>query len=649
MAAGMVQQRTGGHGHARLPYLTGLDGLRALAVGAVLLYHAGLRWLPGGFLGVEVFFVISGYLITCLLLAEWRQAGRIDLPGFWLRRARRLLPALFLVLLATLTFFVIRHPDEVAKVRADALAAIAYVTNWYFILREQSYFEVTGRPSALQHLWSLAIEEQFYLVWPLLLPVLIGRWGERRTARIALAGAAASTLLMAALYRPGADPSRVYYGTDTRATGLLLGAALAMIPLPWRDKERRSPFPATILDAVGFGALAVLIGFFVFIDERQAALYRGGFAALGLTTAVAIVVAVSPWARAFPRSLEWAPIRWIGVRSYGIYLWHWPVFVVTRPELDVPLTGPALLAVRLGATLLLAGLSYRFVEAPIRAGALGRISRTAWVAVNRASLARACAASACVGASLAALVLLGAAVASARPPAPPEELAIGSIEVTVAAEPTPEPPVVPAAAEPVATPTADPCAPVVLNGITAIGDSVMIGAAEEMEARLGAGLYINATIGRLPEQIPALLRERRQLGQLGDIVIIHTGDNGYVIEEEFDLIMAELSDVPAVIWINVRVPRQWEEPSNEEIAAGVKRYPNTVLIDWYGASAGHPEYLKEDGIHPSLEGRAVFASLIAKEVDAARAYWATQVRCGTPAAERPVGPGAGAPGRRLGT
>lgn len=624
MESGTVQQRESRQQRARLPYLTGLDGLRAVAVGAVLLYHAGLPWLPGGFLGVEVFFVISGYLITGLLLAEWRQFGRVDLLGFWLRRARRLLPALFVVLFVTLAYFVIRYPDEVAKVRADALAAVAYVTNWYFIVREQSYFEVTGRPSPLQHLWSLAIEEQFYLLWPLLLPLVLIRWGERRAAQIAIGGAVVSTLLMAILYRPGTDPSRVYYGTDTRASGLLIGAALALVPVPWREKGRRSPFSPAFFDVLGFCGLVLLVGLFVGLDERQSILYRGGFGVVGLATALTIAVAVSPWARAFPRLLEWAPLRWLGVRSYGLYLWHWPIFIVTRPELDVPLTGPALLAVRLGATVLLAGLSYRYIEAPIRAGALGRLGRAAWASVGRVSLARACLISVGIGVVLAPLVLLGTAVASARPPAPPEELVAGSIVVKVPPEPTFAP------TETIVAPPVAACSPVVLNGITVIGDSVVIGAAEEMEARLGAGLYINATIGRLPGQIPDLLHERRDAGQLGDIVVIHTGNNGFVIEEEFDLIMDEIKDVPVVIWINVRVPRQWEGPSNEEIAASVARYPNAVLIDWYGVSEGHPEYLKEDGIHPTLEGRAIFASLVEQEIAAARAHWAQQVRCATP-------------------
>ncbi|MEJ7871946.1 MAG: acyltransferase, partial [Rubrobacteraceae bacterium] len=204
-----------------LPYIPGLDGLRALAVIAVLLYHAGPRWAPGGFLGVEIFFVISGYLITSLLLAEWRQRGRIDLAAFWVGRARRLLPALYLLLVVTLAFAVLFLPEEVAGLRVDALAAFGYVTNWYFVLGQESYFEAVGRPSLVQHLWSLAIEEQFYLLWPLLfaagMSLGMRRWWRCRLLLAALVGAAASALLMTFLYGAGVEPSRLYYGTDTRA------------------------------------------------------------------------------------------------------------------------------------------------------------------------------------------------------------------------------------------------------------------------------------------------------------------------------------------------------------------------------------------------------------------------------------------------
>jgi peptidoglycan/LPS O-acetylase OafA/YrhL len=228
----------------RLPYLPGLDGMRALAVIAVLLYHAGLPWIPGGFLGVEVFFVLSGYLITSLLLAEWRAKGSVELKLFWLRRARRLLPALYLLVVVTLSYAVLFLPEEVAGLRSDALAAFGYATNWYLIFGHESYFEAVGRPSLLNHLWSLAVEEQFYLVWPVLFWVGISfgaaRWRHRRVFVGALGGAALSVLLLAILYVPGADPSRLYYGTDTRAAGLLIGAALALV---WTPGATRRSYP----------------------------------------------------------------------------------------------------------------------------------------------------------------------------------------------------------------------------------------------------------------------------------------------------------------------------------------------------------------------------------------------------------------------
>ena len=300
----------------RLPYLPVLDGLRALAVTAVLLYHADLRWIPGGFLGVDVFFVLSGYLITSLVLAEWRHRGSIDLKTFWLRRARRLLPALYVLLVVTLTFAVVFLPGEVAELRGDVLAAFGYVTNWYLIFQHQSYFEAVGRPSLLQHLWSLAVEEQFYLLWPLVLAVGLGvgatRWRYRRMMYLALGVATASAALMALLYRPDVDPSRVYYGTDTRATGLLCGAALAFLWVPERlaDKGYLSRILSTtrfrrlwgwiapaLLDVAGIATLGALVVFCLSLGEFQPFLYRGGLATVALTTTALIAVVAHPRAR----------------------------------------------------------------------------------------------------------------------------------------------------------------------------------------------------------------------------------------------------------------------------------------------------------------------------------------------------------------
>src|SRR5919199_276647 len=372
----------------RLPYLPGLDGLRALAVGAVLLYHAQAPWLPGGFLGVDVFFVISGYLIASLLLAEWRERGRIDLKAFWLGRVRRLLPALYLLLAVTLAFSVLFLPDEVARLRADAIAAFGYVTNWYLVFGHQSYFETVGRPSLLQHLWSLAVEEQFYVLWPLLFAAGmswgVSCWRKRRLLVGVIVGAASSALLMAILYRPEVDPSRLYYGTDTRATALLVGVALAFVWAPGRSRTRTGWTLALLFDIAGLAALGGLVWFCAWLDESQSFLYQGGFALVALTSAVLIAAVVHPQARLGAGLLGRQPLRWIGLRSYGIYLWHWPIFMVTRPGLDVPLDGLPLLALRLAATVVLAALSYRYVETPIRTGALGR----AWRALREARGAR---------------------------------------------------------------------------------------------------------------------------------------------------------------------------------------------------------------------------------------------------------------------
>jgi peptidoglycan/LPS O-acetylase OafA/YrhL len=414
-----------------LPYIPAVDGLRALAVIAVILYHANFG-LQGGFLGVEVFFIISGYLITSLLLAEWGLTGKVDLKGFWLRRARRLLPAVYLLLVVVLAYSVLFLPEEVASLRSDAAASAAYVTNWYLIFSHKSYFEAVGRPSLLRHLWSLAVEEQFYLLWPLLFFAAMSWLRKPRYVLAAvLAGIAVSTGLMIGLYRPELDPSRVYYGTDTRAAGLLVGVALAYVWTPGQAHTRAGP---RLLDVIGLVAIVGLFLSCLLIQEFQPFLYRGGFLLVALMTAALIAVSVHPRARWVPWLLSTPPLHWVGLRSYGIYLWHWPVLMVTRPQQDLPLEGWPLFAVRLIATLVLADLSYRFVEMPIRRGALGR----AWHNYRQATGEQRRRLSTVWAASTAGLlvffILLGQQVVSAQPPPPPPYLAVKSIN-TLATDP----------------------------------------------------------------------------------------------------------------------------------------------------------------------------------------------------------------------
>jgi peptidoglycan/LPS O-acetylase OafA/YrhL len=705
----------------RLTYLPGVDGLRALAVLAVLLYHAELPWIRGGFLGVDVFFVISGYLITSLLLAEWRLRGHIHLPAFWLRRARRLLPALFLLIAVVLVFAVVSLSSEVAGLRDDAFAALGYVTNWYLIFRHQSYFEMMGRPSLFRHLWSLAVEEQFYILWPLLLSAMMWAWRPRYVLLAVLAGAVASTVLMAVLYQPDVDPSRVYYGTDTRGVGLLAGAALAFVWAPGQLKGRAAQVRPLLLDVVGLTALGVLFYSFLRLDGFQPFLYQGGFALVALVSAVVIAVAVHSRAH-LGALLGRQPLRWLGLRSYSVYLWHWPVFMLTRPQLDVPIDGLPLLALRFGVTLTMAELSYRFVETPVRAGALGRV----WTALCEAQGALRWRLrfqwAAAGGAALAAFAVVGLSVAGAQRPGPPSYLSVETIHIVVPAAgsshavatpspgptaapterpkvstfrlippartspagtpraptptptpPAPDPPADPPPQPPTATPAATPesapatptappteattdqppaiptappteattdqapapaapaqdtattpeptptdpqseptsapdAAPAVR--VTAIGDSVMLGAAATLAPTIG-NIEVDAAVGRQVSAAIDTLRVYRDAGRLGEVVVVHMGNNGTFSASQFDQMMEVLAGVPRVVFVNLKVARNWEGPNNTVLAEGVARYSNTVLVDWHAASVDRPDFFWDDGIHLRPEGAQAYAQLIA--------------------------------------
>ncbi len=650
---GKSESPTGQPGGTTLSYLPGLDGMRALAVIAVLLYHAGLAWVPGGFLGVEVFFVISGYLITALLLAEWRQKGSIDLKAFWLRRARRLLPALYLLLVGTLTFAVLFLPEEVARLRDDVVAAIGYVTNWLLIFSQESYFEATGRPSLLQHLWSLAVEEQFYIIWPLLLTAGLVFLPCRYWMPAVFGGAVISALLMAVLYQPNMDPSRIYYGTDTRAAGLLFGAALAFVWAPelirvaarYDPDARHRPLQRArrhvrhrlgwtvprLLDLVGLAALGMLIWFCLSLDEFRPFIYRGGFVLVAVVTALLILIVVHPRAQVGANVLGWGPMRWIGQRSYSIYLWHWPVFMVTRPQLDIPLEGLPLLILRFAVTIILADLSYRLVETPIRRGALERSWRSLREAAGRRRTRLGLQwAGGTVGA-IAICVVLGLAVVQAEAPNQPQfaaakqkiETDSGTPSAAQGEEVLPDqvPPEEPAnAPNPSVTPepneesaSEDASTAAVSSGaVSAVGDSVMVGAFEfgNIGSRVETLTSVNAEVGFQASDAIAVLRQRQAAGQLGDKVVVHIGNNGPLRAAEFDEMMSIVGKERQAVFVNVKVPRNWELRNNRVIADGVERHPHASLVDWYGASVNRPEIFWEDGMHLRPEGAQLYADLI---------------------------------------
>ena len=372
--------------NARMPYLPALDGIRALAVLAVVVFHANESWLTGGFLGVDVFFVVSGFLITALLVGERERSGRVDLRAFWARRARRLLPALALVLAVTTLYAVAVLGDQLLTHLREVLAAVAYVTNWDLILRDISYFEAFERPSQLRHLWSLAVEEQFYLLWPLLFAALSRFVSRRALLAIVLALATASLIWMTQLYQPGEDPSRVYFGSDPRAFTILLGVALGLVWRPWRWQwPDARPRLGRLLDALGILGLAAVVLIMQQGHWREAWLYPWGL--LGASAAAAVLIAAVARRRSDAgRALSLPPLRWLGTRSYGVYLWHWPVLLALKYEFD--LSGWQLFAIGTALSVALAELSYRLVETPIRRREFWqtlrreppRIPRRAWYA-----------------------------------------------------------------------------------------------------------------------------------------------------------------------------------------------------------------------------------------------------------------------------
>jgi peptidoglycan/LPS O-acetylase OafA/YrhL len=359
----------------RIPYEAGLDGMRGLAVLAVVLFHAEIvvgdrQWFGAGFLGVDAFFVLSGFLITALLIVEFQATGRISLRDFWVRRARRLLPALLLVVGAVVAYAVVlAEPGELDQIRRHGLASLFYVANWQFISEGTSYFAQFAVESPFAHMWSLAIEEQWYLVWPIVVYGLL-RW--TRSVRVvmwcSLAGAVASAAWMAVLFEPGTDPSRVYFGTDTRAQSLLLGAALSAALISGvtvSERIARHLLPAVA--AIGGLGLAAV---WVFGSWTQEWYYRGGFLLLATVVSVVIVAAVQPEGNIVRTALSWRPLVALGVISYGIYLWHWPIFLVLsrRRGFLEEWTFAQITALRLVTTLVVTVVSYALVEGPVRRG-----------------------------------------------------------------------------------------------------------------------------------------------------------------------------------------------------------------------------------------------------------------------------------------
>ena len=613
-------------------YLPGLDGVRALAVIGVLLYHADLSWIPGGFLGVDVFFVLSGFLITSLILEEFDRSGRVDFRKFYLGRARRLLPALILVLVVVSLAAALVYQDAARQLASDVVASIFYVNNWWYIAADQSYFEFIGRPPLLKHLWSLAVEEQFYLVWPAIAFLAMRRFARKGVFAVAATLAILSTIWMLQLavangFPDFADPSRAYFGTDSHSMGLLIGAAMATF---WRPGRMRRSLPtgaSVIITAIGIAALLAVIWFFVFVGEFTPWLYRGGFLGLALIVATLIAAASHPGV-GLGKAMGTQPWRYIGQRSYGLYLWHWPVFMATRPGLDLPLDGVPLLILRLGLTVGIAELSFRFVEMPIRRGVIqryaARIKAASGARRRRLRLVATAMISATVVSVVAVALLLAATTRTAGETVVAADVAAamgitsgGPTEVSLddgSEGPAVEPSAASSAetgttspatagATPPATPTRD------TGTVSAIGDSVMLGARSVLKDVI-PGTRVDAAVSRYPGAFIGKLKRYVAGNRLAPIVVLHPGTNGVLPESMMREMLDILVDSPRVVVVNTNMPRTWREPNNNVMADVVPEYPNAVLADWRAASLDKPEYFASDGIHLTEKGAKAYANLI---------------------------------------
>ena len=556
-------------------YIPAIDGLRAVAVVAVMLYHLGFSWIPGGFLGVDLFFVISGYVITRLLLDSIQRSGGLDLRAFYKARIRRLFPPLVFMIFVTIIYISIWAPETMRRFVSDSPFALLGGMNWWLVFRQTDYFDTISRPPLLQHTWSLGVEAQFYLIWPLILLLVLRQFGKAKIPGAALFIAAISgiALLLVSYEVDAANASQVshvYFGTDTHSIGLFLGAALAVSWIPQNLQEQVNKRAQDFIDGIGVIGFVGLLGVFLLINENDPTLYKLAFPLAGLFGCAILTSIVHPASR-FAPILSNKVAVWIGERSYAIYLWHWVVFQVTRPAVDLEGSTWALYALRILVVFALADISLRLVELPVRSGLVeywfkGMKYRTKNVQRRQKST---------VVASI-LLLILGTSYISANAISQSDkEMAIIKQQLERPIQPS----------EPTATQA---------GGLWVTGDSVILGIHYELDARSNIAI-INARVGRQATELIEVMRADK-VNATDSTVIFNMGNNNKLTSDQVLAVFEEVKNQPKIIVVNTAVPRGWRDENNALIAQYAALYGATV-IDWASISAGHPEYFAPDGVH----------------------------------------------------
>jgi len=569
-------------------YIPAIDGLRAVAVIAVMLYHLGFNWIPGGFLGVDLFFVISGYVITRLLLDSIQRSGGLDLRAFYVARIRRLLPPLVFMIITTTIVVGFWAPDTMRRFLGDTPFALFGGMNWWLVFRHTDYFEAIGRPPLLQHTWSLGVEAQFYLVWPLILLLVLRYFGKNKIPGAALLIAAFSgiALFVVSLQVDAASASQVshvYFGTDTHSIGLFLGAALAVSWIPQNLQETVTRKAQDFIDGIGIVGFLGIIAAFLFIDESDPTLYKIAFPIAGLCGCAILTSIVHPASR-FAPILSSKPFVWIGERSYAIYLWHWVIFQITRPDYDLEGSEWALYTLRVLIVFALADISLRLVELPVRTGLIDYWFKGMKYRTKRVQLRQK------AGVLLIVVSLIGMTASVAT-----TAIAKSDKQLTELKEQLDSP---------------VPTVPVDLGnpGLWVTGDSVILGIRFELDRRQPIGL-INARVGRQATELLTVIAHDKT-NMSAATIVLNLGNNNKLTEEQVAAIFEQIKEQPRIVVVNTAVPRAWRDENNALISRYVTLY-GAYLVDWAAISNGHPEYFAPDGVHLVPAGVRAYVDAIA--------------------------------------
>ena len=651
-------------------YIPALDGIRTLAVAAVVLYHLNLTWAQGGMSGVTMFFVLSGFLITHLLLNEFDKTGRIDLKDFWMRRIRRLVPAILTVIVATAALCTVFNHVMLTKMRPDIAPSLLFFNNWWQILHNVSYFNALGDPSPLTHFWSLAIEEQFYLVWPL---ILLGALmlGIKRVyiRRATLVLAAASALVMALLYNPAVDPSRIYYGTDTRMFSLLLGAWLAFIPessltpaaifaalrkLFKRKKTQAGvaeehqagnaadpggataapslprPLAQAPLDVLGVIGLIGLLALIAFTNGYTSFQYLGGTLLCSLFALALTAACIRPESL-LARFFALKPLVWVGQRSYSIYLWHYPLLLLMNPTSDINATPWWMMILQVAIVVAIAALCYRFIETPFRHGAFGRFLAMLRTGAQQSDALAAAARRHIIPLAAGLAVTLVAVGGLAFVPDTSALSAEGAQllqgdggsdtsadDKGTGANSQGDTNGTSADAPKANDNTEDADGDGFPEGsydIIMVGDSVSLRAVPEFQATFPHG-YIDAAKSRQFSAGMEAYTSYVQQNLAGKIAVFALGTNGLVTDDQIDSLMQQVGEKRIAVFITTRSPQPWVGATNDAINRAAERYKNVRVIDWYGYSAGRNDLFDGDGTHLSANGAKEYIKLVYDTVKA---------------------------------